>query len=332
MLTKISTDILKETLESIEEPVIVLSWSKKLLYENPAAKELQLKIGKKRYFELIHYPFSIDRVLKKSSVKGIFREIGKYKFLIDVYPFTDEGVTILIRDVTRFIELEESSKIEGTIITISKLLSRIFHDMKGPIGGIKGSAQLLLEDPTDKELITDILYEVKRLENMVSEITTITKPIELYREIVNVHYLLDDIVSSFKKQYKNVQFIRSYDPSIPDIPVDIDYIRRVFVNIIRNAVEAVQGKGKVWLSTGISWDKVYSPKGDKVFIKIKDSGEGVPVDMQTKLFIPFVSTKKGGMGIGLASSYKIVKEHGGILRYVGDSTFEILLPYREEKK
>ncbi len=332
MLTNISSDILKETLESIEEPIIVISWNKKILYENPAAKELQLKIGKKHYYDLIHYPFSIDRVLKKSSVKGIFREIGKYKFLMDVYPFTDEGITLLIRDVTRFIELEESSKIEGTIVTISKLLSRIFHDMKGPIGGIKGSAQLLLEDPTDKELITDILYEIKRLENIVSEITTITKPIQLYKEIVNIHYLLDDIVLSFKKQYKNIEFIRLYDPSIPDIPVDVDYIRRVFVNIIRNAVEAVNEKGKIWIYTGISWDKVYSPKGDKIFIRIKDSGKGVPKDIQNKLFLPFVSTKKGGMGIGLASSYKIVKEHGGILRYIGNSTFEILLPYREEKR
>jgi len=104
---------------------------------------------------------------------------------------------------------------------------------------------------------------------------------------------------------------------------------RVLINIIRNGIEAVEGKGKITVYTGISWDKVYSPKGNKIFIRIKDSGKGVPEEIIDKLFVPFTSTKKGGMGIGLSSSYKIVKEHGGVLRYIGDATFEILLPYKE---
>ena len=329
MLINETYDLLKETLESIQEPILVVSWDGNILYENPSAKELRLKLGKQKYINLIKSLLEIESIKNRSVVKGIFKDLGHYKFLIDAYPFRDEGLTLQLRDITRFLELEESSKIENAIITISKLLSKIFHDMKGPLGGIKGSAQLLLEEPTDKELIEDILYEVKRLEKMVAEITTINKDISLQKEYVNVHYLLDDIISSFRKQYPNVNFIKRYDPSIPDVPIDSDYMRRVIVNILRNAVEAINFKGNVWIDTGVSWDKVYSPRGDKIYIRIKDSGKGVPKDLENKLFLPFVSTKKGGMGLGLASSYKIIKEHGGILRYIGNSTFEILIPYKE---
>lgn len=332
MLKNETYTVLKETLESIQEPIVVVSWESGILYENPSAKELKLKIGKAEYIKLVHSILQFDNLKNKSSVKGIFKDTGQYKFLIDAYPFGDEGITILLRDITRFLELEESSKLENAIITISKLLSKIFHDMKGPIGGIKGSAQLLLEEPNDRELVEDILYEVKRLEKIISEITTINKDITLHKTYTNIHYLLDDIVSSFRKQYRNVNFINYYDPSLPDIPLDVDYMRRVFVNIIRNAVEAIEYSGKIWIYTGISWDKIYSPKGNKIYIRIKDSGKGVPKELEDKLFLPFISTKKGGMGLGLSSSYKIVKEHGGVLRYIGNSTFEILLPYKEEVK
>ncbi len=328
MLTRETIDLLKETLESIQEPIIVVSWNGKILYENPSAKELKLKIGNKQYRKFIDSLLNIESIKNKLTVKGIFKDLGKHKFLIDAYPCGEEGITLQLRDITRFLELEESSKIENTIITISKLLSKIFHDMKGPLGGIKGSAQLLLEEPNDRELIEDILYEVERLERMVAEITTINRDIPLQKNYVNVHYLLDEVVLSFKKQYRDVKFIKRYDPSIPDIPIDIEYMRRVFINLIRNAIEAIDYRGVIWIDTGISWDKVYSPKGDKVFIRIKDSGKGVPKDIEEKLFLPFVSTKKGGMGLGLSSSYKIVKQHDGILRYIGNSTFEILLPYR----
>lgn len=102
--------------------------------------------------------------------------------MIDAFPYGDDGVTLLIRDITRFIELEEKNKKEGWIVTISRLISNIFHDMKGPIGGIKGSAQLLKEDPSDQELIEDILYEVKRLESMINDVTLITKLLNYRRK------------------------------------------------------------------------------------------------------------------------------------------------------
>ncbi len=321
----------EKILEGIEDPLIVISDKKDLLYSNQAAKQLQSILGKEKFKELIEKTLSVKQIEKRTSVKGIFVEIEDFKFLIDAFPYQEVGFTLLVRDITRFLELEELSKKEGVIVTITKLLSSIFHDMKGPVGGIKGAVQLLKEDPEDTELLEDILYEVKRLENMISEITFITKPLRLHKKYTNIHEILEKAIKSLKNTYKEIDFERLYDPSIPDVYIDRDYMLRVFINIIRNGIEAVGEKGKISISTGISWDKVHSPTGNKIFIKIKDSGEGVPEDMIDKLFLPFTSRKKNGMGIGLSSSYKIVKEHNGILRYVGDATFEILLPIKGEK-
>lgn len=319
----------EKILESIEDPVVVVSEERQIIYMNQAGYILKSQLGNKQFYELINYPFSFEFTKKGMSVKGIFKEIKESRFLIDAFPYEKTGLTLLIRDITRFIELEELSKKEGLIITVSKLLSSVFHDMKGPVGGIKGAAQLLKEDIQDKELIDDILYETSRIEKMINEITLLTKPVELSKTYVNIHKILDDAIKTVEKQNPEVIFERIYDPSLPDLFIDPDYMNRVFVNIIRNGVEAIGGKGKITIQTGISWDKIYSPKGNKIFIRIKDSGRGVPEEFVDKLFVPFVSTKKKGMGIGLSSSYKIVKKHNGVLRYIGNATFEILLPIPE---
>ncbi len=319
----------EKILESIEDPVVVVSKEGKIIYMNQAGYILKSQLGGKQFEELINYPFSLEFIKKGMSVKGIFKEIKESRFLIDAFPYEKRGLTLLIRDITRFIELEELSKKEGLIITVSKLLSSVFHDMKGPVGGIKGAAQLLKEDIQDEELVDDILYETKRIETMINEITLLTKPVKLSKSYVNIHKVLDDAIKTLEKQYTKVYFERIYDPSLPDLLIDADYMNRVFINIIRNGIEAINSEGKITIQTGISWDKVYSPKGNKIFVRIKDSGEGVPDEFVDKLFIPFISTKKKGMGIGLSSSYKIVKQHNGVLRYIGDATFEILLPIPE---
>jgi hypothetical protein len=189
-------DKFEKILESIEDPVIVVSEEGNVLFMNQAGYILSSQLGSKSFKKLITYPFSLSSIKKKMSVKGIFKEINNNKFLIDAFPFGEKSLTLLIRDITRFIEFEELSKKEGLIITVSKLLSSIFHDMKGPVGGIKGAAQLLKEDTTDEELIEDILYEVKRLENMINEITTITKPIRLNKRKVNIHKIIDKAIKN----------------------------------------------------------------------------------------------------------------------------------------
>ncbi|MFN3787852.1 MAG: ATP-binding protein, partial [Sulfurihydrogenibium azorense] len=100
----------------------------------------------------------------------------------------------------------------------------------------------------------------------------------------------------------------------------------VIENLVKNAIEAIDQKGEITIQTGISFDPVFSPRMNKVSIKIKDSGKGVPQEIVDKIFLPHFTTKESGSGVGLANAYNIVKSHKGILRYIGNATFEILLP------
>ena len=322
----------KEILESIEFPIAVLDKEGNIKYLNSSAKELKVLLGIPKFSQLVKYPLSIPFVKNGYSVKGILKELDGNKYLIDISAITGKDLyTVLIRDITRFTELEDKMKKEGSVFTVNSILAEIFHEMKGPVGGIKACAQLLKEDPEDKELIDDILYESERLEGLINEITFLSRDILLKKELHNIHKIIRKIVKNCKAQYKNIKFREIFDPSLPDIYVDEEQITRVLTNLIRNAVEAIKEKGWIEIQTGISWDKVYSPKGDKIFIRIKDSGKGVPKELQDKLFYPLTSTKKNGMGLGLSISYKIVKAHKGLLRYIGNATFEILLPIKGEK-
>jgi nitrogen-specific signal transduction histidine kinase len=321
-----------EILENIEFPIIVLDKDKNIKYLNVAAKELKVLLDSQKFLQLITYPLSLPIVKNGYSVKGIIKEIDKSKYLMDVFFIPGKQLyIILIRDITRFAELEERMKKEGSVFTVNHILSEIFHEMKGPVGGIKACAQLLKEQPDDEELIDDILSETKRLENLINEITFLSKEVPLKKEIKNIHKIIRQTLKLFKTQHKNVKFSEKFDPSLPDIPVDEELFKRVLINLIRNSIEAINENGFIEIETGISWDKIYSPLGDKIYIKIKDSGEGIPDEIKDKLFYPLTSTKKNGMGLGLSISYKIIKDHKGIIRYIGNSTFEILLPIKGEK-
>ncbi|ACD66777.1 MAG TPA: two-component sensor histidine kinase [Sulfurihydrogenibium sp.] len=315
----------KEILESILEPITVLDFSGKILYSNQEFENYRSILGR-RLNKLLSDIINLKYVKEGIPVKNLYKEIDEYKFLIDIFPYENDKVILLLRDITRFYKLEEESKREGTLYAFSKMLSELFHDMKGPVTGIKAATQYLKDNPGETELLDDILYEIKRIEEFINQIAYLNKPEKLNLSKENIHKLIDNVIAKFSKIYPRVEFVRTYDPSLPDIKIDKNQMLNVIENLIKNAIEAINFEGKVEVETGISFDEIYSPKRNKIFIKIKDSGQGIPEDMLDKLFIPFYTTKEFGTGVGLARSYKIVKQHKGILRYIGNSTFEIILP------
>ncbi len=315
----------REILESILEPITVLDFSGKILYSNQEFENYRSILGR-RLNKLLSDTINLKYVKESIPVKNLYKEIDEYKFLIDIFPYENDKVILLLRDITRFYKLEEESKREGTLYAFSKILSELFHDMKGPITGIKAAAQYLKDNPRETELLDEILHEIKRIEEFINQIAYLNKPEKLNLSKENIHKLIDSVIAKFSKIYPQVEFVRTYDPSLPDIKIDKNQMLNVIENLIKNAIEAINFEGKVEVETGISFDEIYSPKRNKISIKIKDSGQGIPKEMLDKLFIPFYTTKEFGTGVGLARSYKIVKQHKGILRCIGNSTFEIILP------
>lgn len=319
-----------DILDYIVEPICIIDFEGNFIYKNQEFENFKILNGVKIVNKLIESIISLKYIKEGLAVKNYYQDIEDNIYLIDVYPYKNYFI-VIIRDITRLTKLEEESKKEGSLITISKLLSEIFHDMKGPITGIKAAAEYIKSNPEEIDLLDDILDEVKRLENFLHQLSYLTKPINLNLNFENIHKLIDEVIKKYRSLYRNVRFIRMYDPSLPDIKLDRNMILSVLENLIENSIESAGENATIKIETSISFDSTYSPKGDKISIKITDSGPGVPKDIIDKLFLPFYTTKEFGTGVGLAKSYKIVKSHKGVLRYLGNSTFEIILPINEER-
>lgn len=316
----------EDIFESITDPIIIISKDGNILYENQEAKNFALSEGLS-YKNLIEDILNNKYIKDEINIKGLHKSFNRRDLEIDSY-IQKDSIVIFIRDITRLTKLEEDLKREGKISTFSKLLAELFHDLKGPLSGLKAAIQYLKENPTETDLYDDMLNDIYRIEKFLKSVMDLAKPINLNFERENIHKVIDRVVDRYKSLFPDINIVKIYDPSLPDIMIDRDLLQRVIENILQNSVDEIKGEGTVWIKTGISTDNIYSSRMDKIFIKIKDSGKGVPEEIVDKIFLPFFSNKEKGTGVGLSNSYNIIKAHGGILRYIKDATFEILLPIR----
>jgi two-component system nitrogen regulation sensor histidine kinase GlnL len=319
----------KEILDNFQEPIVVIDKDKNIVYSNSAFDSYISYFSKNDIINLLKEILSIKYLEEGLSVKNYLITLNNSYLLVDVYPFEDMYI-ILLKDITRLVKLEEELKKEGTLTAVSKFLIELFHDIKGPITGIKAATEYLKENPDELDLLDDIIYEINKIQDYINQLSSLSKPLKLNLSYQNIHKLIDKVVKKYEKVYKNVKFIKLYDPSLPEIYIDKEKMTSVIENLVKNAIEAIDQKGEITIQTGISFDPVFSPRMNKVSIKIKDSGKGVPQEIVDKIFLPHFTTKESGSGVGLANAYNIVKSHKGILRYIGNSTFEILLPIRNE--
>lgn len=317
----------QEILDSITYGLAVVDKRGKIVYKNQEVENLISCIGNQKFMEIVDDVLNTKYIKEGLGIKGLHKSFDDYHFQIDCYNYHDL-VVMFIEDISRLVKLEEENLREGKISSFSKLIAELFHDMKGPISGLKAAAQYLKENPSEIDLIDEMLSDIERMEKFLIDIASLTRPINISLRKENIHKLLEKVIHRFIIKYPDLKIIRNYDPSIPELNIDDSYMQTVLENIIQNAVDAAGKDSNIWIETGISFDPVYSPRMDKVSIKIKDSGNGIPEEIIDKIFIPFFSTKEKGTGVGLANAFKIVKQHGGVLRYIGNSTFEILLPIR----
>lgn len=224
------------------------------------------------------------------------------------------------------------------LASLGKLAAGIAHEINNPLGGVLIYSHLLLED-TDKnsphyENLKKIVKETSRCKDIVKGLLEFARPKEPEMSLVNINEIVERSLSIIERQalFQNIKIKKSYVSNLPKIVADSAQLQQVFVNIILNAAEAMNGNGILTLSTSLN--------GDGTFIEIKfsDTGHGIKEEDQKRLFEPFFTTKEvgKGTGLGLAISYSIIQKHQGMIEVKSEvgkgSTFNVRLPVMSEHK
>jgi two-component system nitrogen regulation sensor histidine kinase GlnL len=243
-------------------------------------------------------------------------------------PLVDEGdgslaVVIALRDRTIQRTLEEWVSEREQLSAFGQIAAGIAHEVKNPLGGIRGAAELLSrrsEASRDRDAAELIVREVDRITSLVDDLMVFTQSESVRRAPINIHRVLDEVLEllALDPLARGIALERSYDPSIPDLLGDGDRLIQVFLNLARNALQALAGEGTLRFETRITLDhRLTSVAGEPlptISVLVEDDGPGIPQALIEKVMTPLFTTRAGGTGLGLAVSRHWVALHGGVLR------------------
>jgi two-component system nitrogen regulation sensor histidine kinase GlnL len=256
------------------------------------------------------------------------------------------GAVLLLRDRTDPLGLVGPARQSADRDSFATVAAGVAHEVRNPLGGIRGAIQLLEAELGPGSQLCEharvALREVDRLVRLTEQLLDLGRPPRSLAAPIHLHVLLDEVLAVCQRDpaARGVTFERIYDPSLPGLSGDAEALARLFLNLLRNAVEATGGRGRVAVSTGIETGvRLRAPSGGSgasagvLRVSIADDGPGIPPEIQERLFLPFATGKPGGTGLGLALSRKVAIDHGGWIVCASapghGATFTVYLPARE---
>lgn len=265
--------------------------------------------------------------------------------LVDLHvaplPEYDGHVIVMLQERTIADKMDRQLTHRGAARSVIALAAMLAHEIKNPLSGIRGAAQLLEQsaEDDDRALTKLICDETDRIVKLVDrmEVFADERPVE--REAVNIHVVLDRVKRLAQTGFaRHIKIVEEYDPSLPPVLANHDQLVQVFLNLVKNASEAIGENatdGEIQITSAFRPGVRLAVPGSKTRVSlpleicIKDNGPGVPEDLMPHLFDPFVTTKRSGSGLGLALVAKIVNDHGGITECESQprrTVFRVLLP------
>ena len=328
-------------LSALDIPIIVIEADNRILYVNAASEQF---LGKGRSSIIGH---RLNQIFNKHSpIISLVNQVlinktsifehdielsgprgGSMKGSAHVTPLPDHSDKIVISfhfyGAARSMERQLVHR--GAARSVTAMASMLAHEVKNPLAGIRGAAQLLEKAVSDRDrsLAELIREEADRICDLVDRMTVFGDDGPPCREEINIHEVLNRVHSLVAAEFGDtVHFVTDYDPSLPMVLANKDQLIQVFLNLIKNGVEAILGKdGIIGLATGFKRGVTLSVPGSNkkvhlpLMVSVTDNGSGISEDISPNIFDPFVSTKTGGKGLGLALVGKVIHDHGGVIEF-----------------
>jgi len=341
----------KEIFEAFPESIIILDKSFSVLDMNDNA-ETTFRISRKKakgkhsnHFmpveleELSIRAIDEERTIFGDEINPILRSGDKISIQAIASPLYDkkgliDRVFLQIKDIAGTKFLSSKNIQEMSTSRFETLMLGLAHELKNPLSGIRGAAQILADDFEDEEIVKCaeiITKEADRLRVLLDSLKQLEPFTEEVTEPLDIHDILMEIIylESMSHEHEIIQYTQNYDITLPQINGDRNSLKQVFLNLIKNASLAIEGNGNISVST--RWITEHKLKGQRaISVEVQDDGCGIPSDSMEKIFSPFYTTRKEGSGLGLFLAYQIVAKHGGAILVeseVGAGTvFKVYLP------
>jgi two-component system nitrogen regulation sensor histidine kinase GlnL len=345
-------------LDALPHPVVMVSADGSIANANAAAEsffEASVTLLRRHTLrELV--PFGSPLLSLVEQVRSRGAAVNEYRVdlgtprnpgerLVDLHvapvPERPDHIVVMLQERTIADKMDRQLTHRSAARSVIALAAMLAHEIKNPLSGIRGAAQLLEQSvgDEDRSLTRLICEEADRIVKLVDrmEVFTDQRPIE--REPVNVHAVLEHVKRLAQSGFaRHIKFVEDYDPSLPPVLANRDQLIQVFLNLVKNAAEAIgeeAADGEICLSSSFRPGVRLAVPGSKTRVAlplefcVRDNGPGVPEDLLPHLFDPFVTTKPSGSGLGLALAAKIIGDHGGIIECESQprrTVFRVLMP------
>ena len=284
------------------------------------------------------YMFTAMSVIRESFRQVVFRELAhddrqKERVLRALHRILDLDLAIMLETyreehVARLYRSEQQSALKR-LAAIGEVAASLAHEVRNPLAGISGAVEVLrdelaLQDPR-RDVIREILAQIRRLDERVRDLLVYSRSVPLRIELVDILELLHATQALLAEEplMRDVEVRVSLPPGLVDHPMDRGQVQEVLINLLRNAAEAMHGRGDVMIAA-------HRRDGGALELTVEDTGPGVPVDRREEIFTPFVTTRPQGTGLGLAIARKTLEAHGGSLTCEsgnrGGACFVLVLP------